>query len=172
MSYFPKQNKKAALTAVFILVLSVIVLSLKNVFPSAGIYVSIGSVALLTASLFITIRFVITHYAYEITSDSLIITKTVGQRKQTAASILLKTGKGICQRPKSAEQKREFSEKFGKTDSRLSFTQNIFCSQYVYVTEFNGRIYEILLECDDEFAEALNGAVLSARENHDDEFDE
>ena len=169
MFYSPKQNKKALLTAALMLALSVVVLALRSVFSSAGLYISIGVMIFLTAAIFITVRFVITKYVYEITSDSLVITKIVGQRKQTAAALLLETGMGIAPRPKGADKKREFSEKFGRTDSRMSYTQNIFSNGYIYVTEFNGRIFEIILECSEEFASALSAAVDEARKRNEEE---
>ena len=169
MFYSPKQNKKAVVTASVLLALSVIVLALRNVFTQGGVYISIGVMAFLTGAMFITVRFVITRYTYEITSDSLVITKIVGQRKQTAAALSLKTGRGVCARPTDAKTRQAFAEKFGKTDSRMSFTQNIFAKGFVYVAEFNGRVIEFIIECDEEFAAALSRSVEDVKSYGDGE---
>ncbi len=163
MFYQPKADKKGAVTAAALLVMSVIVAAVAPLVSGASGAINIAAICLLAAALFVTTRYAISEYAYQITQDSLVITRRIGTKTSTQAALSLKTGEGIVKKPRSKEEKRLFKERFGKTDSRLNYCRNIFAKQYVYITEFNGKRYEILLEVDDEFAAALEDAVKTAR---------
>ena len=123
------------------------------------------SLIILTFAVYFIIRFAISEYSYEIADGVLIIKKKTGQRKNTVASLDLSTGYGVCRRPKTPEEKADFQSRFGNTDGRMNFCRNLFAQQYVYVTEFNGKKYELLLEIDEFFASELEKAIDSSKPN-------
>lgn len=169
MFYSPKPDKKGAVTAVSLILLSAVVSAMSRTVPQAGGIFNVAAALVITAALFITIRFVISGYVYEITSDSLVVTKITGQRKTTVASLSLSEGVGVAAKPKTAEERAVFLAHFGKTDARMNFCRNLFAKSYVFVSYFNGKKYEILFETDEEFAKYLENAVIAARNLRDDE---
>lgn len=168
-SYSPKKNSKAKLSALALILLSVVIAAAGGRVNSGGGIFSVMAMVLLVAALYITTKFIIASYTYEISGDDLLVHKTIGAKKSTIASISLKTGYVVMKKPKTKEEKDVFSARFGHTDLRLGFLQNIGAEVYVYVTEFNGKKYEIYLETGEEFAHAIEDAVISARKLTDNE---
>jgi len=163
MIYQPKSDKKGAVTAAALFALSVLVAAVAPITPNASGAINVVALILLGASLFITTRYAMSAYTYQISEESLVITRTIGTRSTILASLSLKTGEGVVKKPRSKEERLRYAERFGTADASMSFCRNIFASPYIYVTEFNGKKYEILLEIDEEFAAALDDAVKRAR---------
>lgn len=162
-SYSPKKNSKAKISALMLILLSVIIAAAGGYAESYSGIFSVVAMISLVGALYITTKFVIASYTYEISGDDLLIIKTVGAKKSTIAAISLKTGYGIMKKPSTKEEKDAFTARFGHTDLRLGYLQNIGAEVYVYVTEFNGKKYEIYLETGEDFARVIADAVISAR---------
>lgn len=163
MRYVPKRNGKALITGIVLLLFSVLITALSREFNEYAPFVNIGAFIILIAALYITIRFAISVYTYEIDGANFNIYKTTGKRTQTLASLSMETGIGVAVYPKTGEDKRAFTEKFGKTDLRTNYCMNFMAVKYVYVTEFNGKKHELLIEINDEFAEALDVTVRNLK---------
>ena len=169
MIYRPKSNKKGAITAAILIFISVDAAAVAPSLPGASGAINIAAIFLLVAALFVTTRFAMSAYEYRITESDLVVTKTIGTKTTTVAALSLKTGEGIVKRPRKSDEKKAFEKRYGKTTGRLNYCRNLFAKQYVYVTEFNGARYEILLEASEEFAAALEEAVKNARANFEEE---
>ena len=169
MFYSPKQDKKAIITSIVVIILSVLIVSLSGLFPGWSGVINIAGMAVLTGATFVTVRYSIYKYAYQITSTDLIVTRTAYKRTQTVAVLALSEGVGVYKRPKNAKEKSEIPDEMKKTDGRMNFCQNLFAEPYVFTTRFNGRLIEILIEADEEFARALKEASDRAREEAEDE---
>lgn len=169
MIYRPKSNKKGAITAVILMIISVDAAAVAPVVSGASGAINIAAIFLLVAALFVTTRFAMSAYEYRITEDDVVVTRTIGAKTTTVAALSLQTGEGIVKRPRKKDEKKAFADRFGKTEGRLNYCRNLFADQYVYVTEFNGKRYEILLEASEEFASALEEAVENAHARYDEE---
>lgn len=167
MFYAPKPNKKGWLTSLSLILMSVVVSSMSQTVKFGGGIFNVASAVLLTAALFISVRYVISNYVYEITSDSFAVTKITGRRKTVVASLSLSEAIGISKRPKTKDERADFHSRFGKTDARMNFCRNLFADSYVLVSNFNGKKYEILLEVNAQFAHMIESAVSSARAARD-----
>lgn len=163
MVYSPKRNKKGFVASAALLAIFAVMSASSPTFENYGGIVSAVSLLFLVASLFLMIRFCASKYAYEITSETLVITKITGQRKTNVASLLLITALGVEKTPKTNAERAALMEKYGKIDAKMNCQTNLFADTYSYVTEFNGAVYEIRIETDETFAAALQRAVAEAR---------
>lgn len=163
MFYSPKRNKKGFVASAAMLAVFAVMSASSPLFENYRGVVSAVSLIFLVLSLFIMIRFCVSKYAYEITSDTLVITKITGQRKTNVASLLLVTGLGVERTPLSNAERAALAEKYGKIDAKMNCNTNLFAKTYSYITEFNGATYEIMIEIDDTFACELETAVENAR---------
>ena len=164
MNFIPQKNAKGKITAAAVFASSFVVSSIGGVFPAYGGIINVAAALVMSFALWITVRFALSSYVYEIKDGSLNIGKIVGSRRSEAASLNLTTCVAIYKKPKNAEESRELSKKIGKTDRRMNFCTNIFADAYVYVTEFNGKIYEIYLEIDGAFAAEIERNAAVAKE--------
>ncbi|MCQ2770869.1 MAG: hypothetical protein MJ236_03620 [Clostridia bacterium] len=163
MEYMPNSNKKGIITAAALLLLSIIVSASSSVIPLYAIYFNIASYVILIAALYITLRFCISKYVYELKDTTLCVYKITGQKREGVAAIDLVTGKGCVKKPKTRDEKEAYNKKFGRTDLRMNYCRNFRANKYIYVTEFNGKLYEIYLEINEEFSNALNQKVLDVK---------
>ena len=165
MFYSPVKNKKALVTSAALLAVFAVMNATAPLFRGYSGIVAAVSLVFLAASLYILIRFSVAKYSYEITHDTFVITKTTGQKSVTVANMLLSTAYGVSKMPNTKEERAAFDEKYGKLDVKMSCYHNLFAKTHLYVTEFNGKTYAFLIEIDDEFAAALDGAVRAARKD-------
>lgn len=163
MVYSPKRNKKGFVASAALLAIFAVMSASSPAIENYGGIVSAVSLLFLVASLFLMIRYCISKYAYEITSETLVITKITGQRKTIVASMLLITALGVEKTPETNAERAALVEKYGKIDAKMDCRTNLFAKTYSYITEFNGAVYEIKIEADEPFAEALRNAVADAR---------
>ena len=164
MFYSPKKNKKALVTSAALLALFSALNMASPLFGNFMGAVAAVSLVFLVAVLYVLLRFSVGSYAYEITSDTFVITKTTGRKSVTVAALLLGTAYGVVKTPETKEERAAFSEKFGTVDVRMNYYHNIFAKTHVYVTEFNGKTYAFKIEVDDDFAEKLNAAISSKKD--------
>ena len=163
MVYSPKRNKKGFVASAALLAIFAVMSASSPAIENYGGIVSAVSLIFLVLSLFLMIRFCVSKYAYEITSETLVITKITGQRKTNVASLLLITALGVEKTPKTNAERAALTEKYGKIDAKMKCQTNLFAKTYSYITEFNGAVYEILIEADEDFAAALEKAVAEVR---------
>jgi len=163
MNFIPRKNSKGKITAAAVFASSFVVSSVGGVLDAYVGIINVAAAVVMSFALWLTVRFALTGYVYEINDGSLNVGKIIGSRRSEAASLNLSTCVGIYKKPKASDERREFSEKVGKTDRRMNFCTNIFADAYVYVTEFNGKIFEIYLEIDGAFAAEIERNVSIAK---------
>ena len=163
MNFIPRKNANGKITAAAVFAASFVVSSVGRVLPEYGGIINVAAAIVISFALWLTVRFVLSSYVYEIKDGSLNVSKVVGSRRSEVASLNLSTCVGIYKKTKNPEENRELYEKIGKTDKRMNFCTNLFADAYVYVTEFNGKIFEIYLEIDGAFAAEIERNAAIAR---------
>ena len=165
MNFIPRKNSKGKITAAAVFAASFVVSSVGGVLNAYSGIINVAAAVVMSFALWLTVRFALTSYVYEISDESLNVGKIIGGRRSEVASLNLSTCVGLYKKPKNDEERRELARKTGKTDRRMNFCTNIFADAYVYVTEFNGKIFEIYLEIDGAFAAEIERNAILAKEN-------
>ena len=165
MFYSPKNNKKALVVSAALLIIFSVLNSTAPHFKGYSGIVAAVSLFFVAASLYLLIRFGVGKYSYEITENTLVITKTTGQKSVAVANLLLSMAYGVSKTPENAAERSSFREKYGTISAKMSCYHNLFAKTHLYVTEFNGKTYAFEIEIDDTFASALDGAIQNARKD-------
>ncbi len=160
----PERNPKQALLLVAIC--AVVFLAVGFFASKAEQYRWISqaiSLIAVTVGIFAVYRYTMVEMIYSIGDGSFTVVKKVGNSETVACSLDISTSKCLVTKKQFQEDEKN---KVYVTVKNMNFNQNLRPAiSYVYVTEFNGKLYSIEFEPNAPFVEAFLNEIDNARKN-------
>ena len=120
-----RQNGRLSAVCIPLITLAFVLFALSRVLPYAGILQGVGGI-LSVAFLFLTIRFSLSSYRYEIDADSLFVYRRQGKREEALCSISLSSILALY-------TKKTYKENSPSHALRYNFCQNLGAKDAVYL---------------------------------------
>ena len=164
------KNKYAQVICILFLLLAAAVTVL---YATAYVYrgvIGLGAVAMLAAAIYIYTKYIGSEYCYDVSIVSgtpmLLVRQRTGNRSTLLLDIRLSSIREV-RRETRAERR---AHKPAEGTRRYAFTPTV-CPDEVYriVSSFGGEYYEIVIECESEFADLLMRYAEEARASLDEE---
>lgn len=124
------------------------------------------SLVSITIGIFLIYRYTMVEMIYSVGDGNFTVIKKVGNRETPVCSLDISTAKTLLAKNKfkEAEKKRDYI-----VTKKLNFNQNMRpAGSYVYVTEFNGKVYALEFEPNQPFVEAFLNEIEISKKDSDD----
>ncbi len=121
------------------------------------------SLAAITIGIFLVYRYTMVEMIYTVGGGTFSVSRKVGNRETVVCSLDISTAKALITKEKfkDAEKQRLYV-----TSKNLNFNQNLRPAEsYVYVTEFNGKLFAVEFEPNEPFVEAFLSEIENCKKD-------